>query len=176
MTIFEFKPYNKSYERDIKCILDYAKYEIPAKNENKSHHHICPDILISKLNFPERNGPFGICFLIENTPFGIIVYLLFNEFVYLKIVAIHPSKRNLHIGSSLMDKFVSQFNNFCILSQTSLLNIPMKRIFYTYNFVKLHEKINDRKNGDSSEWYGLNVNNQNIITQVISGKFDLQYC
>ena len=56
------------------------------------------------------------------------------------------------------------------------VNIPMKRIFYTYNFVKLHEKINDRKNGDSSEWYGLNVNNQNIITQVISGKFDLQYC
>jgi len=175
MATFEFKPYDQSYEKDIKLILDHAKHEIPAKNESKSQHHICPDTLISKLNFPENNGPFGICCLIENAPVGIIIYLLFNEFVYLKIVAAHPSKRNMRIGSLQVGKFVSQFNDLCIFSQASSSNIPMKKIFAMYNFVKVCERINDRKNGDASEWYGLNVNNQNIMEQIISGNFDLQY-
>jgi hypothetical protein len=175
MPTHEFNPYYKAYKKDIKPILEQAKSEIPARNDSKSHHHICPDYLISKLNFPDSNGPFGICYIIENKPRGIIIHLIFNEFVYLKIVAVHPSERNKHIGSSLVDKLISQFNNHCILTQTFSSNIPMKKIFSKYNFVEVYKKIDDRKNGDASEWYGLNFKNHNLINKLISVNFDLIY-
>lgn len=167
--------YDINYADQISKLIVQARDDIPSKRIQQCSHHISEQNLIDRLNNPYPYGPYGTCYVEDNSVHGCVIYLEHTEFVYFKLLIVDRCKRNKRIGSALTEWFTGRFKEHGIISQTFSSNYPMKKLFASHKFNLEKSITNERVNGDATEWYSLNINSDLTVKHVLAGKFDLCY-